>query len=115
MEAGGVGLALQTRAAAFGSGQRRGGLQSPIGRLRVAEPAGAAVAVRVRGSKPVVPLRAKKSSGGVFLHYTYCGHIGLIRLFFCLFVEFVAISIRSNRIKAIFGFAIIVEFHGIDV
>jgi hypothetical protein len=35
--------------------------------------------------------------------------------FFCLFVEFVAISVRSNRIKAIFGFAKIVEFHGIDM
>ncbi|CAL4967015.1 unnamed protein product [Urochloa decumbens] len=64
MEAGGVGLALQTRAAGFGTGRCRGGLQSPIGSLRVAEPAGAAVAVRARGSKPVAPLRAKKSSGG---------------------------------------------------
>ncbi|KAJ1281058.1 hypothetical protein BS78_04G279200 [Paspalum vaginatum] len=64
MDAGGVGLALQTRAAGFGSGQRRGGLQRPIGSLRVADPAGAPVAVRARGSKPVAPLRAKKSSGG---------------------------------------------------
>ncbi|RLN09794.1 shikimate kinase [Panicum miliaceum] len=64
MEAGGVGLALQTRAAGFGTGRRRGGLQSPIVSLRVADPAGAAVAVRARGSKPVAPLRAKKSSGG---------------------------------------------------
>ena len=59
-----MGLALQTRAAGFGTGRRRGGLQSPIGSLRVADSAGAAVAVRARGSKPVAPLRAKKSSGG---------------------------------------------------
>ena len=59
-----MGLALQTRAAGFGSGRRRGGLQSPSGSLRVADPSGAAVAVRARGSKPVAPLRAKKSFGG---------------------------------------------------
>jgi hypothetical protein len=64
MEAGGVGLALQTRAAGFATGRRRGGLQPPIGSLRLADPAGAAVAVRARGSKPVAPLRAKKSSRG---------------------------------------------------
>jgi len=75
-------------AAGFGSGRRRGGLQSPIGSLRVADPAGAAVAVRARGSKPVAPLRAKKSFGGTapsplcFLHYAYCGQIGVIRFFF---------------------------------
>jgi hypothetical protein len=85
-----AGLALQTRAAGFGSGRRRGGLQSPIGSLRVADPAGAAVAVRARGSKPVAPLRAKKSFGGTapsplcFLHYAYCGQIGVIRFFFGL-------------------------------
>ena len=83
-----MGLALQTRAAGFGSGRRRGGLQSPSGSLRVADPSGAAVAVRARGSKPVAPLRAKKSFGGTapssplcFLHYTYCGQIGVIRHF----------------------------------
>lgn len=59
-----MGLALQTRAAGFGSGRRRGGQQSLVGSLRVADPAGAAVAVRARGSKPVAPLRAKKSFGG---------------------------------------------------
>ncbi|TVU28517.1 hypothetical protein EJB05_20038 [Eragrostis curvula] len=71
MEAGGVGLSLQSRAAGFGSGRRRGALyggtesRSRIGSLRVGEPAGAAVAaVRARGSKPVAPLRAKKSSAG---------------------------------------------------
>jgi len=82
-----VGLALQTRAAGFGTGRRRGGLQSPIGSLRVADPAGAAVAVRARGSKPVAPLRAKKSSGGTrssplcFSFPFMCGHIGVIRHF----------------------------------
>ncbi|AQK74958.1 Shikimate kinase [Zea mays] len=67
MEAGGVGLALQARAAGFGSSRHRGGLQAPTGSLRVADPAGPAVAVRARGSKPVAPLRlrAKKSSGGM--------------------------------------------------
>jgi shikimate kinase len=74
-----VGLALQTRAAGFGSGRRRGGLQSPSGSLRVADPSGAAVAVRARGSKPVAPLRAKKSFGGTApsspLCFFYITHI----------------------------------------
>ncbi|KAL6635129.1 hypothetical protein ACP70R_027800 [Stipagrostis hirtigluma subsp. patula] len=70
MEAGGVGLALQSRAAGFGSGRRRGALygggetRPRIGSLRIAEPAGTAAAVRARGSKPVAPLRAKRSPGG---------------------------------------------------
>lgn len=69
MEAG-VGLALQSRAAGFGGSDRRrsalygGGGRARIGSLRVAEPAVAKAAVWARGSKPVAPLRAKKSSGG---------------------------------------------------
>ncbi|KAK3159101.1 hypothetical protein QOZ80_2AG0145710 [Eleusine coracana subsp. coracana] len=70
MEAGGVGLAFQSRAAGFSSGRRRGALyggsesRSRIGSLKVGEPTGVAAVVRARGSKPLVPLRAKKSSGG---------------------------------------------------
>lgn len=108
-----MGLALQTRAAGFGSGRRRGGLQSPSGSLRVAGPSGAAVAVRARGSKPVAPLRAKKSFGGTapssplcfFTLHIYCGQIGVIRHFFVFlvvfFTPFVANSVRSNGINAI--------------
>ncbi|XP_051192704.1 shikimate kinase 1, chloroplastic [Lolium perenne] len=69
MEAG-VGMALQSRAAGFGSARRRGamcdaGRSSRIGSFRVADQlASPAAAVRARGSKPLAPLRAKKSSGG---------------------------------------------------
>jgi shikimate kinase len=71
MEAG-VGMALQSRAAGFGSGRRRGamcnaGRSSRIGSFRVADQlASPAAAVRARGSKPLAPLRAKKSSGGTW-------------------------------------------------
>ncbi|GJN22280.1 hypothetical protein PR202_gb09835 [Eleusine coracana subsp. coracana] len=71
METGGVGLAFQSRAAGFGSGRRGGALyggsesRSWIGSLKVGEPTGVAAVVRARGSKPLVPLRAKKSSGGM--------------------------------------------------
>jgi len=70
MDAGGVGLSLQSRAAGFGSGRRRGALYGGsesrlrIGSLKITETAGAVAAVRARGSKPIAPLRAKKSSGG---------------------------------------------------
>nr|CAB3448104.1 unnamed protein product [Digitaria exilis]CAB3504560.1 unnamed protein product [Digitaria exilis] len=82
METGGVGLALQTRAAGFGTGRRRGGLQSPIGSLRVADPAVAPVAVKARGSKPVAPLRVKKSSAEYYIDifsmtFHYAGHENL--------------------------------------
>ena len=107
-----MGLALQTRAAGFGSGRRRGGLQSPSGSLRVADPSGAAVAVRARGSKPVAPLRAKKSFGGTAPSSPLCFFTLHIlwsdwrdSAFFCLpcrfFTPFVANSVRSNRINAI--------------
>lgn len=65
-----MGLALQSRAAGFGGSDRRrsalygGEGRARIGSLRVAEPAVAKAAVWARGSKPVAPLRAKKSSGG---------------------------------------------------
>lgn len=101
-----MGLALQTRAAGFGSGRRRGGLQSPSGSLRVADPSGAAVAVRARGSKPVAPLRAKKSFGGTapssplcfFTLHIYCGQIGVIRHFFLSSLSFF-FSLRLLRIR----------------
>ncbi|KAG8072406.1 hypothetical protein GUJ93_ZPchr0006g43796 [Zizania palustris] len=67
----GVGLALQSRAAGFVSDRRRSALyggegRARIGSWRVADPAAipAKAAVRAGGSKPVAPLRAKKSSGG---------------------------------------------------
>ncbi|KAF0933022.1 hypothetical protein E2562_013777 [Oryza meyeriana var. granulata] len=68
MEAG-VGLALQSRAAGFGSDRRRSALygsegRARIGSFRVAEQAAAKAVVRARRSKTVAPLRAKKSSGG---------------------------------------------------
>uniref|UniRef100_A0A453PJK1 Uncharacterized protein n=1 Tax=Aegilops tauschii subsp. strangulata TaxID=200361 RepID=A0A453PJK1_AEGTS len=68
MEAG-VGLALQSRATGFGSGRRRSAMYGGESRaravsLRVSDLVGSPAAVRARGAKPVVPLRAKKSSGG---------------------------------------------------
>uniref|UniRef100_A0ACD5Z4I3 Uncharacterized protein n=2 Tax=Avena sativa TaxID=4498 RepID=A0ACD5Z4I3_AVESA len=68
MEAG-VGLALHSRAAGFGSGRRRtamygGESRCQIGSLRLGDQVGSPAAVRARGSKPIAPLRAKKSSGG---------------------------------------------------
>ena len=125
-----MGLALQTRAAGFGSGRRRGGLQSPSGSLRVADPSGAAVAVRARGSKPVAPLRAKKSFGGTapssplcFLHYIHilwsdwrdsAFFVFLVVFFYSVCCEFGSLS--SNQCYwAMFGFVIFVDFHGIDV
>ncbi|XBH80159.1 shikimate kinase 1, chloroplastic-like [Triticum dicoccoides] len=68
MEAG-VGLALQSRAAGFGSGRRRratygGESGARTVSLRASDQVGSPAAVRARVAKPVVPLRAKKSSGG---------------------------------------------------
>ncbi|KAE8816743.1 shikimate kinase 1, chloroplastic-like [Hordeum vulgare] len=68
MEAG-AGLALQSRAAGFGSGRRRSAMYggesgARMVSLRVGDQVGSPAAVRARGAKPVVPLRAKKSSGG---------------------------------------------------
>jgi shikimate kinase len=66
-----AGLALQSRAAGFGSGsgRRRGAMydaerSSRITSFRVGDQVASPAALRARGSKPVAPLRAKKSSGG---------------------------------------------------
>ena len=64
-----MGLALQSRAAGFGSGRRRsatygGESGARTVSLRASDQVGSPAAVRARVAKPVVPLRAKKSSGG---------------------------------------------------
>lgn len=64
-----MGLALQSRAAGFGSGRRRSAMYggesgARMVSLRLGDQVGSPAAVRARGAKPVVPLRAKKSSGG---------------------------------------------------
>jgi hypothetical protein len=103
-----VGLSLQSRAAGFGSGRRRGALYGGsesrlrIGSLKIAEPAWAAAAVRARGSKPIAPLRAKKSSGGtrsspLFYSTPLCGK-RLCRFPCAIFSRFDANLLDSNRI-----------------
>jgi hypothetical protein len=109
-----VGLSLQSRAAGFGSGRRRGALygcsesRSLIGSLRVGEPTGAVAVVRARGSKHIVPLRAKKSSGGTvsspLLFFPFVRYqTGAIRVTYCrfsyaLFSRFEAIFLDFDRI-----------------